>query len=106
VTVLPAVLSLLGDRVERGRPALWVRTALRRPARAGSGRGGRWVGTVLKPVIARPRTAVALGVGGLVLLALPVTTMNTAELTVSQQAPGTPIAVAYERIAEAFPTGP
>ncbi len=106
VTVLPAVLSLLGDRVERGRPALWVRKALRRPAPAAPGRGGRWVGAVLRPVTSRPRTAVALGVGALVLLALPATTMKTAELTPEQQAPGTPIAVAYQRITEAFPTGP
>lgn len=106
VTVLPAVLSLLGDRVEKGRPAAWVRKGLRRPARVRTGRGGRWVGTVLKPVTTRPRAAAVLGTGTLVLLALPALTMNTEQLNVEQQAPGTPIAVAYAELTEAFPTGP
>lgn len=106
VTVLPAVLSLLGDRVEKGRPASWVRKAARRPAKAKSGRGGRWVGTVLQPVTTRPKTAVALGAGTLILLALPAVSMNTEQLDVEQQAPGTPIAVAYTKLTEAFPTGP
>ncbi len=106
VTVLPAVLSLLGDRVEKGRPAAWVRKGLRRPARVPSGRGGRWVATVLKPVTTRPKTAVALGAGALVLMALPAVSMNTEQLDVEQQAPGTPIAVAYTKLTEAFPTGP
>ncbi|WP_293771457.1 MMPL family transporter [Sporichthya sp.] len=57
-----------------GRPAAWVRTGLLRKSgsapRVRSGRGGRWVGTVLKPVTTRPRTAVALGAGTLILFGL------------------------------------
>ncbi|HVE26031.1 MAG TPA: MMPL family transporter [Sporichthya sp.] len=107
VTVLPAVLSLLGDRVDRGRPASWFR---RGPAQSHSGRAkarsGRWVETALRPVLHRPKVAVAVGTGALLLLALPVTTMKTAQLDVDQQAPGTEIAVAYQKLTEAFPTGP
>ncbi len=106
VTVLPAVLSLLGDRVEAGRPGSWARKLTRRPARTPSGRGGRWVGTILKPVTERPRMAAGLGAGALVLLALPAVTMNTEQLDVEQQAPGAPIAVAYGELTRAFPTGP
>jgi RND superfamily putative drug exporter len=102
VTVLPAVLSMLGDRVDRGRPATWFRRGPAKPKAV----SGRWVERALRPVTNKPKVAVAVGAGALILLALPVTTMKTADLDVVQQAPGAEIAVAYEKLTEAFPTGP
>lgn len=100
VTVLPAILSLLGDRVELGRiPGL---SRLRRP------RGGSRVwGAVLDRVLARPgRSAVASSLF-LLVLAAPVVTMHTERLSLGQQLPAdTPLIQAYERIAQAFPGGP
>jgi RND superfamily putative drug exporter len=106
VTVLPAVLSMLGDKVDRGRPATWFRRGAAGAGKNPQARSGRWVETALRPVMKHPRVAVAVGTGALLLLALPVTTMKTAQLDVDQQAPGTEIAVAYQKLTEAFPTGP
>jgi len=102
VTVLPAVLSMLGDKVDRGRPASWFRRGPSKPKAV----SGRWVENALRPVTNHPKIAVGAGVGALVLLALPVTTMKTAQLDIDQQAPGTEIAVAYQKLTDAFPTGP
>lgn len=102
VTVLPAVLSMLGDKVDRGRPASWFRRGERKPKAV----SGRWVEKALRPVTNKPKVAVAAGVGALVLLALPVVSMKTAQLDVNQEAPGTEMAIAYEKLTEAFPTGP
>ncbi|WP_173152298.1 MMPL family transporter [Phytohabitans suffuscus] len=100
VTVLPAILSLLGDRVEFGRiPGL---SRLRRPQG-----GSRVWGAILDRVLARPRLA-ALACGlFLLILAAPVVTMHTERLNLDQQLPADiPLVQAYDRIAEAFPGGP
>lgn len=101
VTVLPALLSLLGDKVDFGRiPLLNRRRGGRRPT-------GRIAGRLLRPVLARPGLAGLLAAGALVALALPALGMRTESLGIDKQVPkDTPIAVAYQRITEAFPGGP
>ena len=99
VTVLPALMSMLGDRVELGRIPLIGR---RRPAG-----GGRFWNTMLARVLARPAFSAALSGGLLLALALPALGLRTETLSVEKILPAsTPIVQTYERITAAFPGGP
>ncbi|WP_067449992.1 MMPL family transporter [Actinomadura macra] len=94
VTVLPALLSLLGDKVDFGRIPM--------PRRRGT--GGGVVAALLKPVLARPGVAALLAAGVLLALAAPALGMRTEQLGIDQQIPpGEPIAKTYTRLNTAFP---
>jgi uncharacterized membrane protein YdfJ with MMPL/SSD domain len=69
LTVLPALLSRLGDRVNKARVPLLHR--LQRPA------GGRFWGWTLDRVLRRPLLSAAVSAGILVALALPALGMKT-----------------------------
>ncbi|WP_369185997.1 MMPL family transporter [Streptomyces sp. Y1] len=103
LTVLPALLSLLGDRVEKGRVPLLGR--LRRPDALQN--GGRFWNAVLTPVLRRPLAATVLAGGLLLGLAAPLLTMHTANLTFQQQLPeGNALVAASQKIEAAFPGSP
>jgi uncharacterized membrane protein YdfJ with MMPL/SSD domain len=96
LTVLPATLALLGDRIDRGR--LWPR---RRRAHA---RPRRTMWQVFAAgVTGRPRTALAVAVLLLAALAAPVIGMQTGEPGQNDVGPKTPIRVAERSIERAFP---
>jgi uncharacterized membrane protein YdfJ with MMPL/SSD domain len=100
VTVLPALLSLLGDKVELGRvPFL---------GRAGRQAGcGRFWTAVLDRVLSRPGRSAVLATGLLLALAAPALSMHTEFLSVQQMLPSsTPIIQRYDHIMAAFPGGP
>jgi uncharacterized membrane protein YdfJ with MMPL/SSD domain len=98
VTVLPALLSLLGDKVDFGR--------VRLPRRRREGRAGL-VGTLLKPVLARPGIAALLSAGLLLALAAPALGMKTERLAIDQLVPADQeIAQTYTRLNAAFPGNP
>ncbi|QXJ23247.1 MMPL family transporter [Actinomadura graeca] len=106
VTVLPALLSLLGDKVDFGRIPMPRR-------RRGEARGvhretrGGVVAALLKPVLARPGIAAVLSAGLLLALAAPALGMRTERLAIDQQIPpGEPIAQTYTRLNAAFPGNP
>src|SRR4051812_47517922 len=101
VTVLPAMLSLLGDKVEFGRiPFL-------RRKRSGSAGTGRFWNAVLRPVLRRPGISAMLAAGVLIVLAAPALGMHTEKLSIEQQLPrDVPLIQTYEHIAKAFPGGP
>ncbi|RKN08134.1 MMPL family transporter [Streptomyces radicis] len=105
VTVLPATLSWLGDRVEAGRVPL-----LNRRARQGNGGrrpGGRVVGSLIRAVLARP--VIAAGASAVVLLTLcaPALGMKTELLGLEKQfGSEAELSVAYSEISESFPGGP
>ncbi|MFD3452630.1 MMPL family transporter [Streptomyces sp. NPDC058691] len=104
VTVLPALLSLLGERVEKGRVPF-----LRRRGRGGSGGSGesRFWRAVLGGVLRRPALSAAVAGGALIAIALPAVGLNTANLTLSQElGDKLPVVRAYEDINTAFPGGP
>lgn len=102
VTVLPALLSLLGDKVDFGR----VRLPRRRDNGHGVGRAGV-VGTLLRPVLAHPGIAAVLAAGLLLALAAPALGMKTEKLRLDQQIPpGQEIAQTYTRLNAAFPGNP
>ncbi|MGP3922870.1 MMPL family transporter [Streptomyces sp. 8N616] len=102
VTVLPALLSLLGERVEKGRVPF-----LHRIKRGGGNGESRFWRKVLGGVLRRPRLSVVAAGGALVALALPAIGMNTANLTLDQElGDDLPIVRAYQHMNEAFPGGP
>ncbi|MFH8366720.1 MMPL family transporter [Streptomyces sp. NPDC018031] len=106
VTVLPALLSLLGERVEKGRLPFLGRLKRGRGGSGGSGESRFWR-AVLGRVLRRPKVSLAVAGGALVLLAAPAVGMNTANLTLDQEFDSSmPIVAAYERMNEAFPGGP
>ncbi|MFF1869968.1 MMPL family transporter [Kitasatospora herbaricolor] len=103
LTVLPALLSMLGDRVDKGKVPLLHR--LRRPETAAT--GGRIWNAVLTPVLRRPLAATVLAGGLLLGIAAPLLTMHTANLTFQQQLPkGNALVATSERIQAAFPGSP
>lgn len=103
LTVLPALLSLLGDRVQKGRVPLLGR--LRRPDAATT--GGRFWNAVLTPVLRRPLAATLLAGAVLLGLAAPLLTMHTANLTFRQQLPeGNALVAVSQKIEAAFPGSP
>ncbi|HJR94377.1 MAG TPA: MMPL family transporter, partial [Gaiellaceae bacterium] len=77
LTLLPAVLGLLRDRVD----ALRIPFVGRRSDEAGS--EGRFWGAIVRGVLRRPALSLTLSVAALVALALPVLTMNVGTSGVS-----------------------
>jgi uncharacterized membrane protein YdfJ with MMPL/SSD domain len=102
VTVLPAVLSLLGDRIDRGRlPGARRRIARRaaRPAKIGAWE--RLAGAVTRrPVAALLTTACVLG--ALAVPALQLDTSNSAQSLPDED----PVMVAQHAIERSFPGAP
>ncbi|MYW64163.1 MMPL family transporter [Streptomyces sp. SID8379] len=105
VTVLPALLSLLGERVEKGRIPFLHPT--RRRGGTGNGEGGsRFWTRVLTVVLKRPAVSVLVAVGALLAIAAPALGMKTQNLTLDQEFGNSlPIVATYDRVNEAFPGG-
>ncbi|MEV1078204.1 MMPL family transporter [Streptomyces sp. NPDC050211] len=101
VTVLPALLSLLGGRVEKGRILF-----LRRRQRKGGGSDSRFWTAVLKGVLAKPLASVVVAAGVLLAIAAPAVGMKTQNLTLDQEfGDSLPIVQTYNRVNDAFPGG-
>ncbi|MFF3462320.1 MMPL family transporter [Streptomyces sp. NPDC001984] len=101
VTVLPALLSLLGERVEKGRIPF-----LRRRARTGGSSESRFWTAVLRGVLAKPVISVVVAVGALLAVAAPALGMKTSQLTLDQEfGDKLPIVQTYNRVNDAFPGG-
>ncbi len=95
LTVLPAMLSKLGDRVERGRIPFLMRRR--------SGGASRAWGALIDAVLRRP-VASALATGGLLLaLCIPVLDMRTALPGTDSLPRSLPVMQTYDRIQAAFP---
>src|SRR4051812_49182988 len=100
VTVLPAVLSKLGDNVEKPRVPFIGRL---RHRNHGESRVWAWV---IDKALARPVVSV-IGAGGiLIVLALPALNMKTVNPGAAGLPHDLPIMQTYERIQSAFPGGP
>ncbi|MFD9219397.1 MMPL family transporter [Streptomyces sp. NPDC060064] len=103
VTVLPALLSLLGERVEKGRIPFLGR--MKRGVN-GTNSGSRVWNRVLGGVLKRPAVSLVVAAGALVAIALPALGMKTQNLTLDQEfGDSVPIVATYVRINEAFPGG-
>ncbi|MEV5146420.1 MMPL family transporter [Streptomyces sp. NPDC052727] len=100
VTVLPALLSLLGERVEKGRLPF-----LGRRKRRGNGDSRFWT-AVLRGVLAKPLVSVVVAAGALLAVAAPALGMKTQQLTLDQEfGDSLPIVQTYNRVNDAFPGG-
>src|SRR4051794_10031289 len=97
LTVLPAMLSWLGDRVEKGRVPLLARR--RRPA----GQSRVWT-AVTSGVMRRPALAAVVAGGLLVALAIPALQMKIVTSGVDQLPQDLPIIVTYDKVKAIFPT--
>jgi putative drug exporter of the RND superfamily len=96
LTVLPALLSLLGDRIERGRlPFLGKRR----------GRPSALMSRIVDRVLRRPLVSLLVGGGLLVLLAVPAFALHTNNAVETALPQGLKIADTYDRMERAFPGG-
>ncbi len=98
VTVLPAVLALLGDRIDRGR--LWPRRRRRTPDAPGA-----WH-RVVSAITARPAASLLVTVALLGALSVPVLSMRTGDPGIRDLPANNPVRVADEAIDRAFPGTP
>src|SRR6266540_807102 len=95
LTVLPALLSRLGHRVERGRIPFLGR-------RRGRHQGGVWA-RILTPVLRRPLVSALSAALLLVLLAVPALGLKTRSMGLADLPKNVPIIKTYQRILAAFP---
>jgi RND superfamily putative drug exporter len=96
LTVLPALLSKLGDRVDRGRVPLVGRVGR-------SGGEGRIWGAIIDRVLRRPLLSTILAGGLLLALAAPALQIRMAMPGPDTYPQSLPVIQAYERMQEAFP---
>jgi uncharacterized membrane protein YdfJ with MMPL/SSD domain len=96
LTVLPALLSKLGDRVERGRIPLLGR--LRRPA----GDGRIW-SRILTPVLRRSAVSASIAAALLLAIAIPTLQMHTAQSGSTALPRSAPTVETLDRLQTAFP---
>ena len=97
LAVLPAVLSWLGDRVEKGRVPFTKQ--FRKPARE-----SRFWGAIVSRVMRRPVVSIVLAGGLLIALAIPGLGMNAVQTGTDELPKDLPVMQTYERYTEAFPT--
>ncbi len=100
VTVLPAVLSKLGDNVEKGRVPFISRLRHRN-----HGESRAWA-FVIDRALRRPVLAVVLSTGLLLVLAYPALHMRLINPGVAGLPHDLPVMQTYERIQDEFPGGP
>jgi len=97
LTVLPAVLAWLGDRVEKGRIPLVGRK--RRQCEQ-----SRFWSAIVDRVMRRPWLSIVLAGGALVLLAVPALNLKTVNTDIEQLPEGIGIIDTYDRVRAAFPS--
>jgi len=97
LTVLPALLSKLGDRIESGRLPL---------GRGHAALGDRFWAVALGAVLRKPFVSAVAATGVLVALAVPALWMHTVQPTLTDYPSTLPIHKTYDRLNAAFPDGP
>ncbi|WP_203348067.1 MMPL family transporter [Streptomyces alboflavus] len=102
VTVLPALLAWLGDRIDAGRIPF-----LNRRSKKGAHASGSVAGSLLKPVLAKPKFFAVAATALLLALAAPAVGMKTEQLGLEKQfGSDAPLSVSFKAITEEFPGGP
>src|SRR3954454_7282392 len=96
ISVLPAVLSKLGDKVERGRVPFIGRIRRRRQGRS------VWA-AIVERVMHRPALSLALSAGFLIALAIPALSLQTKASGAEDLPRDIPIVQTYDRLTAAFP---
>jgi uncharacterized membrane protein YdfJ with MMPL/SSD domain len=100
LTVLPAVLSKLGDKVDKGRVPIVGRMRHRN-----HGESRVW-GWILDRVLRHPVVSLVVAGGILVALAIPAVNMHTVNAGASGLPKDLEVTKVYDRIQAAFPGGP
>ena len=100
VTVLPAVLAKLGDRVDRGRIPVLDRLRAR-----SDGNATAWA-RLARVVTGRPLASLLIAACVLGTLAVPVLQLRTADPNTTDLPANAPVRVAYDAIDHAFPGTP
>jgi putative drug exporter of the RND superfamily len=102
LTVLPAFMTKLGDRIDRGRiPWLGRRLEWRRVG----GESRVWA-AIVRPALARPLATVVLAAGFLALLAVPALHLKTASPGVTDLPRNLAVIKTYHRIEHAYGANP
>jgi uncharacterized membrane protein YdfJ with MMPL/SSD domain len=96
LTVLPAILSALGDKLDRGRPPFLGRIKRR------LGGVGVW-SRIVDRVLRRPLLAAVLSAGFLIVLAIPTLGMHTALPGIDSMPRDVAAMQTYDRIQAQFP---
>jgi uncharacterized membrane protein YdfJ with MMPL/SSD domain len=96
LTVLPAMLSWLGDRVEKGRVPLLGR-------KGGGARESRFWSKVTGAVMRRPGISLVLAGGLLVALAIPALGMKSVTSDVEELPGDLPVIQTYNKVKKIFP---
>lgn len=99
LTVLPAMLSKLGDRIDRGRVPFVRRLAMR------DGESRFW-GAIVGGVLRHPMVWGGLAATLLIVLTIPAFRLHTADSGVQGLPRDLPIMTVYDRAQEAFPGRP
>jgi RND superfamily putative drug exporter len=98
LTVLPALLSRLGDKVEKGKIPFLHR--LRR-----EGGDNRFWSAILTPVLRHPVVSVVASAGVLIVLALPVIHIHTSQTGLDALPKSIATVPTIDRVQQAFPGG-
>ena len=98
LTVLPALLSRLGDKIEKGKIPYLHRL------RRGNGENRFWK-AILTPVLRRPALAAAISGGVLLVLAAPVLQLHTAQSGLDAMPNSAPTVGTMKKIEKAFSNG-
>ncbi|MBJ7459688.1 MAG: MMPL family transporter [Thermoleophilaceae bacterium] len=101
LTVLPAMLSALGDGLNRGRIPFVARRRERREVEGETGGVWSWMVDV---VLRRPLISAVLATAVLVALALPAINMKTQDMGVSDLPKSLATIQAYDKMEQAFPS--
>ena len=96
LTVLPAILSKLGDNVDR------LRVPFVHRLRRDDGEGRIW-GAIVDRVLRRPLVSLALAGGVLLAIAAPALTLHTAEPGIDTYPQSLEVMKTYSRLQAAFP---
>jgi RND superfamily putative drug exporter len=98
LTVLPALLSRLGDKVEKGKIPFLHR--LRR-----EGGENRFWSAILNPVLRHPLVSVVASTGALIVLALPVFHIHTSQTGLDALPKSIATVPTIDKVQQAFPGG-
>ncbi|WP_055483851.1 MMPL family transporter [Sphaerimonospora mesophila] len=110
LTVLPALLSLIGDKIDARlihgtvRVATRGRVTWRRVLGVRGGQSRMW-GAILRPVLRHPLVSTVIAGGLLVALAVPALSLKTGPQTIDDLQGDYAIAETFKRIDKAFPGG-
>jgi uncharacterized membrane protein YdfJ with MMPL/SSD domain len=96
LTVLPAMMAWLGDRVEKGRVPYFGR-------RRAAARESRLWGAIVDRVLKRPLVSAAVAGAVLIALTIPAFSLNTVQSSASDYPQDLPAIQSYNAINEEFP---